>query len=51
MTVFDVISLFGGLSLFLYGMKVMGDGLKGTSAGTLKRAMEKATANPVSGFF
>ena len=28
MTIFNFISLFGGLALFLYGMRLMGDGLK-----------------------
>ncbi len=50
MSIFNVISLFGGLSLFLYGMRLMGDGLKHTSAGTLKRAMEKVTNNPLMSF-
>ncbi len=50
MTIFNIITLFGGLSLFLYGMRLMGDGLKQTSAGTLKQAMEKVTNNPVMGF-
>ncbi len=28
MTIFNLISMFGGLALFLYGMRLMGDGLK-----------------------
>ena len=51
MTIFNVISLFGGLSLFLYGMQLMGNGLKESSSGALKTAMEKVTNNPVVGFF
>jgi len=51
MTIFNVISLFGGLALFLYGMRLMGDGLKETSSGALKNAMERVTNNPVVGFF
>ncbi len=51
MTVFNVISLFGGLALFLYGMRLMGNGLKETSSGALKGAMEKVTNNPLVGFF
>lgn len=50
MSIFNIISLFGGLSLFLYGMRLMGDGLKKTSAGTLKQAMEKVTNSPILGF-
>ncbi len=51
MTIFNVISLFGGLALFLYGMRLMGNGLKEGSSGALKTAMEKVTNNPLVGFF
>lgn len=51
MTIFNVISLFGGLALFLYGMRLMGNGLKESSSGALKTAMEKVTNNSTVGFF
>ncbi len=51
MTVFHMISMFGGLALFLYGMRLMGDGLKESSSGALKGAMEKVTNSPFVGFF
>ena len=47
MDFFDIISLFGGLALFLYGMRLMGDSLKEGSSGTLKKVMEKLTGNPL----
>jgi len=50
MSIFNVIQLFGGLALFLYGMRMMGDGLKEGSTGTLKKAMEAVTNNPVKAF-
>lgn len=50
MTVFNLITLVGGLALFLYGMRLMGDGLKKGSSDALKRAMEKVTNNPFVGF-
>lgn len=50
MTIFNVISLFGGLALFLYGMRLMGNGLKEGSSDALKDAMEKVTNNPLVGF-
>ena len=50
MNVFDVISLLGGLAMFLYGMRLMGDSLKENSSGTLKTAMEKVTNNPLKAF-
>lgn len=50
MNIFNVISILGGLSMFLFGMRMMGDGLKESSSGTLKRAMEKLTSTPVKAF-
>ena len=51
MDIFNVISLLGGLALFLYGMRLMGNSLKEGSSGTLKVVMEKVTNNPVKAFF
>ncbi|MBR6880731.1 MAG: Na/Pi cotransporter family protein [Clostridiales bacterium] len=45
MDIFSVISLLGGLAMFLYGMRLMGDSLKENSSGTFKNAMEKVTNN------
>ena len=50
MSVFDIITLLGGLAMFLYGMRLMGDSLKEGSSGTLKVAMEKLTGSPVRAF-
>ncbi|MBR3394535.1 MAG: Na/Pi cotransporter family protein [Firmicutes bacterium] len=50
MNIFNVISLLGGLAMFLYGMRMMGDGLKESSSGTLKIAMEQVTNNPFKAF-
>ena len=50
MSIFDVLSLLGGLAMFLYGMRLMGDSLKENSSGTLKNAMERVTNNPVKAF-
>ena len=36
MSIFNLITLFGGLAMFLYGMRLMGDGLKESSSGALK---------------
>ncbi len=49
MSVFSVISLLGGLSIFLYGMDVMGDGLKSSSSKALKSMLEKVTHSAVLG--
>ena len=50
MDVFSVITLLGGLAMFLYGMRLMGDSLKESSSGALKKAMERVTDNPVKAF-
>ena len=50
MTVFNIIAVLGGLALFLYGMRVMGDGLKQGSSSALKNAMGMVTNNPFMGF-
>lgn len=36
--------------MFLYGMRMMGDGLKASSSGTLKKAMERITGTPLKAF-
>lgn len=49
MGIFSVISLLGGLSIFLYGMDIMGDGLKSSSSKALKSMLEKVTHSAVLG--
>lgn len=47
MSIFMVLSLIGGLALFLYGMQMMGDGLKKVSGGKLEMILEKLTSNKI----
>ncbi len=47
---YRIVSLLGGLALFLYGMRIMGDGLKSTSGGAMKAALARVTNRPVMGF-
>ncbi len=47
---YKVVALLGGLSMFLYGMRLMGDGLKQFSGGAMKAALAKVTNKPVIGF-
>ena len=47
---YRIVSLLGGLAMFLYGMRVMGDGLKSSSGGAMKAALAKVTNKPVMGF-
>ena len=50
MSILSVISLFGGLAMFLYGMRMMSAALKEGSTGTLKSILEKVTDNFVKSF-
>ena len=50
MSFFDILSLAGGLAMFLYGMRLMGDALKESSSCALKVAMEHVTNNPIKAF-
>ena len=47
--ILTTISLLGGLAMFLYGMEVMGDGLKQSSGSALKNFLGKLTHNPLLG--
>ena len=47
MDIFGVLTLFGGLALFLYGMDTMGQGLEKVSGGRLEKILEKLTSNPI----
>lgn len=44
-----IIQLLGGLAMFLYGIEVMGDGLKNSSGAALKRVLEKVTGSVLMG--
>jgi len=47
---YHIVALLGGLAMFLYGMRVMGDGLKSNSGGAMKAMLAKVTNKPVLGF-
>ena len=51
MDIFNVLTMLGGLALFLFGMNVMGQGLERAAGNQLKNILEKLTSNPVKGFF
>ncbi|MBQ7295490.1 MAG: Na/Pi cotransporter family protein [Clostridia bacterium] len=50
MDIFDILSLVGGLALFLFGMQTMGNALEKKAGGKLKSVLSKMTSNPLSGF-
>ena len=43
--IFNVLTMIGGLAMFLYGMDAMGDGLSKLSGGKLESILEKLTSN------
>ena len=45
MSVFNVLTLFGGLAMFLFGMELMGQGLESASGGKLEKILENLTSN------
>ena len=50
MDLFDVLSLIGGLCLFLFGMNLMGSALEKRAGGSLNTLLSKLTTNKMAGF-
>ncbi|MBR3397181.1 MAG: Na/Pi cotransporter family protein [Lachnospiraceae bacterium] len=50
MDFFDVLSLLGGIALFLFGMTYMGDALKKLTGSQMRVILSKVTSNPLKGF-
>lgn len=48
-SLFLIINLLGGLGVFLFGMKIMGDGLENLAGEKLKGIFDKITSNPLKG--
>ena len=46
--IFTFLNLMGGLGLFLYGMRIMSDGIQRRAGGNLKRCLDRMTGNRVS---
>ena len=49
MGITEILSLFGGLALFLYGMQMMGNGLEAAAGNKMKSILEKLTSNRIVG--
>lgn len=49
MTLDMAMALMGGLALFLYGMKMMGEGLEKAAGNKLRKLLESLTRNPIMG--
>ncbi len=49
MTIFDAITLMGGVAFFLFGMSIMGIGLKGLAGNKMERVLWNLSSSPVKG--
>ncbi len=49
MKITDILTLLGGLALFLYGMQMMSNGLETAAGNRMKQILEKLTSNRVKG--
>ncbi|MCI7107378.1 MAG: Na/Pi cotransporter family protein [Lachnospiraceae bacterium] len=47
MDIFGILTMIGGLAMFLYGMNAMGDGLAKLSGGKLEQILEKLTSKRI----
>lgn len=47
MDIFNILSMLGGLALFLFGMNLLGDGLAKASGGRLEKILEKLAGSPL----
>ena len=50
MDLFDILSLIGGLSLFLFGMNIMGQALERRAGSSLRTLLRKLTGSKLAGF-
>ena len=51
MSIFDVLTMLGGLCLFLFGMTLMGQALERRAGGRLRSLLGKMTTGRLAGFF
>ena len=49
MDIFSILTLIGGLSLFLFGMNIMGQSLEQRAGGKLRSLLGKMTSNKIAG--
>ncbi|MBQ8620830.1 MAG: Na/Pi cotransporter family protein [Oscillospiraceae bacterium] len=50
MDIFDILTMIGGLCLFLFGMNVMGESLERAAGNSLRTLLSKLTGNRLAGF-
>lgn len=51
MSIFDGLTLIGGLCLFLFGMNIMGQALERRAGSKLQTLLGKLTTNKIAGLF
>ncbi len=51
MSIFDVLTMLGGLCLFLFGLMLMGQALERRAGGRLRSLLGKMTTGRLAGFF
>ena len=49
MTIFDVLTMIGGLCLFLFGMNIMGQALERRAGSSLRTLLHKLTTSKMAG--
>ena len=49
MTILDFVMLLGGVAMFLYGMSLMGDGLKKVAGNKLELILYRLSSTPLKG--
>ncbi len=49
--IFDLLQIVGSIGVFLYGMKIMSEGLQKAAGGNLRRVLKSMTTNRLSGIF
>ena len=50
MDIFNVLTMIGGLCLFLFGMNVMGESLERAAGNSLRTLLSKLTGSRIAGF-
>ena len=50
MTMTDILSMVAGITLLLFGMDTMGNGLEKLAGGKMQKILRKLTSNPINGF-
>ncbi len=51
MSIFNIISMLGGLAIFLFGMSILGEGLEKYAGGSMSKVLASMTSNPLKGVF